>query len=202
MNKLVLGSALLVAAALSGCVSPGYECALKPNEAGKCASVQDAYAAANRTAGSKAKRESVFDMSHKEDAAQQQPGQYFNPNSAGLPDTPENGMPVFKQPQVHRVWVAPYVDADGNLRSGEYTYFTTPGEWNYGSLHKPGAASGAFGPARPNDVGFASAPEQKKAAPGAPTQSPPQPEASKTNPQQVATPQTGGSAVTQPAQRF
>jgi type IV conjugative transfer system lipoprotein TraV len=201
MKKLVLSSALLMATVLTGCASPGYECALTPNEAGKCASVQDAYAAANRTAGSKVKRESVFDMSRQQTDTQQ-PGQYFNPASAGLPDTPENGMPVFKQPQVHRVWVAPYVDADGNLRSGEYTYFTTPGEWNYGSLHKAGQGSGAFGPARPNDVGFAAAPEQKKAAPGAPTQAPPAPATSKSNPQQLAAPQPGQTGVTQPAQRF
>jgi type IV conjugative transfer system lipoprotein TraV len=201
MNKFVLSSALLMATALAGCASPGYECALTPNEAGKCASVQDAYAAANRTAGSKVKRESVFDMSHQP-ADAQQPGQYFNPASAGLPDTPENGMPVFKQPQVHRVWVAPYVDADGNLRSGEYTYFTTPGEWNYGSLHKAGQGSGAFGPARPNDVGFAAAAAEQKKAPAAPTQAPPGPAASKSNPQQLAAPQSSPTAVTQPAQRF
>jgi type IV conjugative transfer system lipoprotein TraV len=201
MNKFVLSSALLAATVMAGCASPGYECALTPNEAGKCASVNDAYAAANKTMGSKVKRESVFDMSHKTEDTQPQ-GQYFNPASSGLPDTPENGMPVFKQPQVHRVWIAPYVDADGNLRSGEYSYFTTPGEWNYGSLHKDGQASGMFGPARPNEVGFASAPEQKKAAPSAPTQAPPAPAAAKSNgPQQFAAPQSP-SAVTQPAQRF
>ena len=202
MNKLVVSSALLAATVLAGCASPGYECALTPNEAGKCASVQDAYVAANRTLGSKAKRESVFDMSRR-DMSSQPTGQYFNSNSNGLPDTPENGMPVFKQPEVHRVWVAPYVDADGNLRSGEYTYFTTPGEWNYGSLHRPGQASGIFGPARPGDVGFpTSTAEQKKPAPGAPTQAPPQPEASKSNPQQIATPQPANAGITQPAQRF
>ena len=200
MNKLALSSALLVATVLAGCVSPGYECALQPNEAGKCASVQDAYAAANHATGSNVKRESVFDT--RKDTPAQQQGQYFNTASTGLPDTPENGMPVFKQPKVHRVWVAPYVDADGNLRSGEYTYFTTPGEWNYGSLHKAGAASGAFGPARPNDVGFTPAQAEKKSAPSAPTQAPPKPDISKGNPQQLATPQSSSSGVTQPAQRF
>jgi conjugal transfer pilus assembly protein TraV len=63
-------------------------------------------------------------------------------------------MPVFQQPKVVRVWIAPFVDANGNLHSGEYQYFSTPGHWNYGSLKAPGQASGMFQPSMPGDYGF------------------------------------------------
>ena len=55
------------------------------------------------------------------------------------------GMPVFKQPQVLRVFVKPYVDADGNLRSGEQVFTTTPGEWAYGTMKKPGQWRSRYG---------------------------------------------------------
>src|SRR5690606_17618151 len=79
---------------------------------------------------------------------------YFGSHSSHYPDAAQQGMPVFQQPKVMRVWLAPYVDADGNLRSGEYTYFATPGAWNYGSLQTPGQASGVYEPSRPDQLGF------------------------------------------------
>jgi hypothetical protein len=91
-----------------------------------------------------------------------------NPGAYGEPDV---GQPVFRQPQVHRVWIAPYVDADGNLRSGEYAYFATPGEWGYGSLRAPGVASAAtlFAPQRPDHLGITAIESSKaSSAPPAP----------------------------------
>ena len=74
----------------------------------------------------------------------------------GYADPGSVGEPVFKQPKVYRVWIAPYVDADGNLRSGEYTYFSTPGQWAYGSLRTPGSASAGtlFAPSKTTALGF------------------------------------------------
>ncbi|KWU17818.1 hypothetical protein AS149_13945 [Burkholderia cenocepacia] len=122
-------------------------------------------------------------------------------------------MPVFKQPKVMRVWVAPYVDADGNLRSGEYAYFATPGEWNYGSLNKPGAASGMFQPTRPGQLGFnptdkrAGQASQGSANPAKPPEAPPAQEFKPTIPAAAngstgtAAPATQGG-ITQPYQRL
>ena len=33
---------------------------------------------------------------------------------------------VFNPPQVRRVWAPPYIDSDGDLRTGEYIYDLTP----------------------------------------------------------------------------
>jgi hypothetical protein len=91
-------------------------------------------------------------------------------NNPGSYVEPDVGQPVFRQPRVHRVWIAPYVDADGNLRSGEYTYFATPGEWTYGTLHEPGAASAStlFAPQRPDHLGFTAVEPGKASSPPAP----------------------------------
>lgn len=60
------------------------------------------------------------------------------------------GEPIFREPRVYRVWVAPFTDADGLLHSGQYVYFSTPGQWRYGELHAPGAATpGLYGPLPP-----------------------------------------------------
>lgn len=209
MNKSLL-AAVLLGGLMTGCamVTPGYECELKPNESGKCASMQDAYRAAKRVQGSNAKRESVFDNQQEAERAMQtaanQP--YFRGKDSGFPDQNEVGMPVFKQPQVHRVWVAPYVDADGNLRSGEYTYFATPGEWNYGSTTRSGQAAGMFGPAQPGNYGFN--PVDTKKTQTVPNQAPPQPDVPAATPTgaSVKTPgsttTTSVDGITQPGQRF
>lgn len=212
MKKILLASALLTSVLATGCASPSYECELKPNETGKCASMADSYRAANRVQGSSSKRESVFDNAKEAERAAQvaanQP--YFRGQESGFPDQGEVGMPVYKQPQVHRVWVAPYVDADGNLRSGEYTYFATPGEWNYGSTTRSGQASGIFGPAKPGDYGFNPV-DSKKTQTVTTTQAPPQPDAppasANNNAQKsptgsTTTTTTSVDGVTQPGQRF
>ncbi|MBC8737240.1 type IV conjugative transfer system lipoprotein TraV [Paraburkholderia sp. UCT31] len=209
MNKLLIPAALTTAM-LSGCMftSPGYECELKPNPQGKCASMQQAYTAAGavqRTTAIK-KRESVFEQADSTGDRREARQPVFDAADSGLPDTPESGMPVFRQPKVMRVWVAPYVDADGNLRSGEYTYFTTPGQWNYGSLHKPGDASASFGPARAGgNLGFNPITDKPKVTP--PPAPPPGQNGAVNMPIQNGKPvEKQGPAtvdgVTQPAQRF
>jgi len=152
----------LAALVLSGCMtSPGYRCPIdgtgNPEE---CASTERAYkaAVASRTGSDQAQSTSVFQSparapGQKSGEAAAEP--YFTGQATNYPAPPGTGAPVFQQPKVFQPWLAPYVDADGNLRSGEYGYFSTPGRWNYGTLRKPGAASGILEPARPSDLGFA-----------------------------------------------
>lgn len=210
LQLLALGVA---SAVLAGCASPGYSCKLNTPESAKCASVEQAYSATQdsmRRPGSQVAAQSVFDPSmHQAPQANQTAEPVVGARASGLPDESDRGMPVFKQPKVMRVWIAPYVDANGNLRSGEYTYFSTPGEWNYGTMHKAGAASGMFGPSRPNDYGFtpdlngaskgvAVKPQGKPSAPGESLQVP-SVQGAKAQPSTV---QGSGSSITQPYERL
>lgn len=145
------------AAFLVGCSSapytPEYRCPLEDSATGKCASVEDAYKASRAyKGGSSNSTQTVFQSGTADAPAAQRP--FFRGESSNYPEPGQNGMPVYEQPKVMRAWVAPYVDADGNLRSGEYTYFNTPGQWNYGDLKKSGAASGIFEPAKNSKLGF------------------------------------------------
>lgn len=187
---------------LAGCAStfqsPPHGCSLEASRA-PCASMEQAYEAAVK-ASPHNKTQSVFDQVQKQNAG---------PKSAPVvgvashyPTPDQNGMPVFEQPKVMRVWVAPYVDADGNLRGGEYAYFSTPGKWNYGGLRKPGAASGIFEPARPDALGFK--PEEVKQKQKSPAAPPPSASGvnSQPTPAVVAPANDPAAAITQPYQRL
>lgn len=153
--KLILVA--LAGAAISGCTTtPAHQCQLV-NQKGQCASMEDSYKAAMSKSGKRVdlKQESVFDSSSKQIAVKEAAEPIFTGQATLYPEPGQQGTPVFKQPRVHRVWIPPYVDADGNLRSGEYAYFSTPGQWNYGTMKKPGsaAASTMFGPSRGDNYG-------------------------------------------------
>lgn len=159
MTRIAL--ATLTLAVLAGCSSapraPEYACPLDQNaiNRGACASMQDAYKASRtmQRGSENGRVQSVFDARVQENSPQNE-RPMFSGQPSNYPDPGQTGMPVFQQPKVLRVWVAPYVDADGNLRSGEYTYISTPGSWNYGTTTKPGSASGIFEPQRPSNLGF------------------------------------------------
>lgn len=195
--------AAVAALALSACSSaprkPDYECPLDDVAAAKCASVQDAYVASNRMAPQGLTRlQSVFDPRAQSRPAPESARPVFAGAASEFPEPPQSGAPVFQQPQVMRVWVAPYVDADGHLRSGEYTYFSTPGQWNYGEMKKPGAAAAAtFGPAKPGQLGFNPVLEPQK-APARPADGT---RSGATAPQQAQQPAAAGG-ITQPFQRL
>lgn len=194
MKKLMFP--LAVVALMSGCATVKYDCELKTEVQAKCASMQDAYRVANGPQAQVKNRQSVFEgQTSQTQAAAGDTGArpYFKGEESGFPEPGERGMPVFKQPKVHRVWVAPYVDSDGNLRSGEYAYFSTPGEWNYGTTRRAGEASGIFGPAKQDAYGFA--PVDKKND-GKKPAAPPTPQSSS---KQTADHVDG---ITQPAQRI
>lgn len=156
---LIFLTVLLLAACAS---KPPYACPLHANEG--CHSMAEVYEA-SRKASPSAQGEHIMTARSSVAAPPANP----IANNPGAYREPDVGQPVFRQPQVHRVWIAPYVDADGNLRSGEYTYFATPGEWTYGTLHESGAASGStvFAPQRPDHLGF-TAVEPRKTSPAPP----------------------------------
>lgn len=196
MTKILFSLGVL--AALSGCSTfsaPAYDCALPDSPQGKCASMEQAYAAVKRM-DPNSRSTSVFDTraaKHETDKP------FFQGREAEMPPTGQQGTPVFSQPKVHRVWVAPYVDADGNLRTGEYTYFNTTGKWNYGTTRAPGAASGSFGPARPDNLGFVPSIQQDKK----PTAAPAKPPATAGQaPANVNPAKPGDTSITQPYQKL
>lgn len=155
--KLILVA--LAGTVIGGCTTtPAHQCQLA-NQKGQCASMEDSYKAAMSKSGKRVdlKQETIFDGSTKTVGTKQDQGAepIFTGQATLYPEPGQQGTPVFKQPRVHRVWIPPYVDADGNLRSGEYAYFSTPGQWNYGTMKKPGSASAStmFGPSRGDNYG-------------------------------------------------
>ena len=172
-RRIILTLAPLVLAA--GCAThPPYTCRLGETDP-SCHNMQEVYGTAHNTSGKQAVG--------LENIMRPDPAHPVPPPPPPLPvanhgkdyvEPGEVGRPVFREPTVHRVWIAPYIDADGNLRSGEYTYFSTPGEWNYGSTTAAGSASAStmFAPVKPdqNNLGF-----KPVVKPAAPSQSPPRP---------------------------
>jgi type IV conjugative transfer system lipoprotein TraV len=218
---LKFAATLPILGALSGCATdPPYNCPLQEVEEGiemPCTSMHSVYSRARAMEGTIPARDSIMDpsldpnaqppeksMSRRErrrmekEMKKNPPPPRPNAQLSMYPEPGQVGMPVFKQPRVHRVWVAPYVDADGNLRSGEYAYFSTPGEWNYGSLRQQGSgASGTmFGPLRPEDLGFN--PDLGPTSQGA---KPPMPSGTSRSSSASNIPEQDGD-ITQPAQRL
>jgi type IV conjugative transfer system lipoprotein TraV len=199
MTKLLISLGAL--AVLSGCASftsPPYDCELSDAPHAKCASMEQAYAAVKR-ADPSVRAQSVFE---RQVAKAESDRPFFQGREAEMPQVGQQGTPVYSQPKVHRVWVAPYVDADGNLRTGEYTYFNTAGKWNYGTTRTPGAASGVFGPAKPDNLGFTPAVAADKAQAGASAKpaAPPAP-ASPASPA-VTPAKPADNGITQPYQKL
>lgn len=214
MNRTLL--ALLAVSALAGCATPRHECELGSDKDGardptKCASMGTVYEAVRSGARGKA---NVLEAGAAPVAG---PGTVAPIGvGAAAPDPGQVGMPVFKQPRVNRVWVAPYVDADGNLRSGEYTYYSTAGEWTFGTMNKPRTGSAVFGPTKPDAYGFkpvivttptTQSPQGKPngAAPQGPASAPGVPGGTKRDAPQGAaqtSTETPANSITQPYERL
>lgn len=184
-------------------------CALNDNGNGACKSMEDAYAAVRSGATGKA---SIFENG-VEANGMRQPGKAPAYGYLGNYPEPDKATPVFQQPKVFRPWLAPFVDADGVLHSGEYAYFNTPGSWNYGELRKPGAGGAVMGPVKPWETGVVPGAVKARAAgkpesagfskPPAPPESAPA-VAQVPGPSAGPTPAAGGisSGITQPYQRL
>ena len=76
---------------------------------------------------------------------------------------PGGEVPVYEPPRPWRAWLAPWVDDQGGLHSGQYVWFTTPGAWVYLGRRWPlpfvpsaggGAPGEALEPVAPDDLGF------------------------------------------------
>lgn len=168
-----------LSALFTGCaiISPQHACPLN-EEGGVCANMKQAYAA-TKGPGAMRNTESLLTREAPSKSwfglrpgADPQPavmsgalGHGANQEVfQGFAQPRESGSPVYTPPRVHRAWTAPWTDADGRLHGGEYTYFTTPGGWNYGTLRAPGQAGSAMagargenhmlGPVRPTQLGF------------------------------------------------
>jgi hypothetical protein len=195
-------AAFLTAAMIQGCamgVKP--ECPMDATGTGGCSSMQAAYSAAQRPV--RADDTSLFDDKPAPQSASTGPAVPAIGALSKFPE-PDKAMPVFQQPKVYRPWLAPYVDADGVLHAGEYAYFSTPGRWNYGELHKPGEGSVVMGPAKPWDIGFVPREADNPNTPK--TSAPPPPTPSSTQGGATSNSTQGGAAssnsIVQPYQRL
>ena len=163
----------LVLAALAGCATVGPQCPLQKGPG--CQSVTQVYQDA---------REANPDLSGQWlPKVPAQSAGAVGPDwsaPAGYAEPGQVGEPIFREPRVYRVWIAPFVDANGNMHSGQYVYFSTPGEWSYGALHDTGAASpGLYGPLPPGETFGGKA--QRTTALKVPGGKPPKPSAGKKN---------------------
>ena len=160
---------------LAACATPGYECRMGH----ACAPVHDTYRDAVRDQGTWRPVWNVRGASYKskEKAHRKKEPAKF------VMGGPQASAPVYQPPRPWRVWLAPWVDTTGDLHSGEYVWFVTPGKWYYGgktwSLSPLGGrdnGSGSFaglGPTMPSALGFI--PSLSRSAPGVlPSITPPQ----------------------------
>ncbi|MGC8519380.1 MAG: TraV family lipoprotein [Steroidobacteraceae bacterium] len=140
MRSLIRTAVVVAIVALSGCADTPHRCPLKKGPG--CESVTQIYQDArevNPNLGGQwlPKDGAVGARSAGPNWAT--PARYAEPGNVG--------EPVFREPRVYRVWLAPFVDSQGNMHSGQYVYFSTPGEWLYGGLERTGQASpGLFQP--------------------------------------------------------
>jgi len=142
---------------LAGCTSVPYQCPLNETKPGAgCAPMQDIYEAAKADKGQQhiGPVENIYDTPAAQRALRERERGLRGGGDAPLPlgntatlQAPVTGMPVWQQPSVHRAWVRPYTDANGNLFGGGYIYYTTPGSWSAGTLGSAKPGSAIFGPA-------------------------------------------------------
>ena len=182
--KFLLG--LVPALLLTACSTPGYDC--KRGEA--CAPVHSTYQDAVRAQGSWRPEWDVRGKSFTKKKPGFFAGLYhdvFGGNhkrpkpirvSIGA-GQPQVAAPVYQPPQPWRVWLGPWVGSNGDLHSGEYVWFTTPGHWFYdgkvwplttgsgeGGVHIGDryVSDGVLAPVPPTNLGFT--PSLSRTAPG------------------------------------
>lgn len=184
LKPLLLFAPLL----LTACATPGYQC--KRGEA--CAPVHNTYDDAVHAQGSwrplwnvrghsfGKKRErgwfsGWFSDKHAHKHLKPVRSSLVTGGIATRMGGPQAQAPVYQPPRPWRVWLGPWVDANGDLRSGQYVWFVTPGHWYYagkvwplGRLGQPTGNTfvkdGVLSPVPPTRLGFT--PSLSRTAPG------------------------------------
>lgn len=150
---------LSAVAALSACSSVAYRCPLdsteKPDSPTACVGMQEALTAAKKGYGGK--QSALLDDKGRIIPAEVLHKKAVSVINNGEPYAEPSGTPQYRQPKVFSAWTPAYVDASGNLHDGRTSYFTTPGEWRYGSVAGEGTRGSAvaenlFRPARAGEL--------------------------------------------------
>lgn len=154
-TRLLLG--LAPALLLTACAPPGYDC--KRGQA--CAPVHNTYNDAVRAQGS---WRPVWNVRGTHFGKKKHRDHWFfsglfsakpkrlQPIRGSLVfGGPQSEAPVYQPPRPWRVWLGPWVDSTGDLHSGEYVWFTSPGHWFYDSRIWPLATGKGQGGARVGD---------------------------------------------------
>ena len=182
LKHVPIGRVLLLAPLLlSACATPGYQC--KRGEA--CAPVHNTYDDAVHAQGSWRPLWNVrghsFGKKRKHGwlsgwFSDKHEHKHLKPVRGSLvTGGPQAQAPVYQPPRPWRVWLGPWVDANGDLRSGQYVWFVTPGHWYYaGKIWPLGrlgkhigdtfVKDGVLAPVPPTRLGFT--PSLSRQAPG------------------------------------
>lgn len=150
MRKLPTLSAVLLGSLLAGCASTINTCE-DPNSG--CASLEDTYQAALQDDG---RAENVNLLQRGRQTAQVADARPHDGESLFRTDfaAEPRGTPIYSPPVPHKLWVAPWRDANNVLHGGEYVYYLTPGYFTTGTLTAPGQGAEVLGPLKPEDLGF------------------------------------------------
>ena len=137
------------------------EFACKAPDGVVCTSVSGVYA--NTLAGTLPARREGYAQSEAPDSASEAkpkgPADPLKPYSAEPPagTAPAAGTPLLSPPRVLRLWLAPWVDEDGDLHDQAYLYVMWHrGEWQLG--HTEAGVRSRFAPIAPNSAAPVSAP--------------------------------------------
>ena len=157
---------LLLLPALSACANMAgldgkSEFACKAPDGVVCTSVSGVYA--NTLAGTLPARREGYAQSEAPDSASEAkpkgPADPLKPYSAEPPagTAPAAGTPLLSPPRVLRLWLAPWVDEDGDLHDQAYLYVMWHrGEWQLG--HTEAGVRSRFAPIAPISAAPVSAP--------------------------------------------
>ena len=147
MHTLLKTAMALSVVVMAGCQTAPHTCKLPGKTPGACKGIEDTYQAVEAGGGSGL---SVFE--EEEPAKKSVDLKTISVTDRAPEMHPLNRKPVWTPAKVFRVWIAPWKDGEGQMavmHSGESLYFSTEGQWNYGTLTTPGVAAGLLQPVAP-----------------------------------------------------
>lgn len=118
---------------ISGCATPPHSCPIDLSGNRNCSPMSKVYKAALEN---KKTEETLIDSKNVVSTVNDQKVRAVKKNQLANNFINEE-KPVFQQPRIYRLWVAPWQDEYDFMHSGEYIYFKEDGYWNYGNK-KPG----------------------------------------------------------------